>query len=521
MKSLDLRLLLSRSSSRTLVHVSFVAAFVWAALVIANAILLASIIVGIIGNEQGIPEKIFALACLWIFRSVFQSRFEYWCSVKASAIKEQMRSEITSDISAFTQTSPTKLSTLLIKGLNSLDIYLGRFIPQTFFSMVLPLLVIVTIALIDPLSAVIAVVTLPLIPFFGALIGKFTADSVDKKWQSLGTLSNYFEDSLRGFVTLKIFGRSKNQSQRIQKMGDDYTSETMKVLRISFLSAFALELCATISVALIAVVVGLRLVDDTIAFKSALTVLILAPEVYFPLRNAAALFHASADGAQAVKEIDALKKRELIHDSGEIAVGKDFLGWQEWNCEISEFVRARLSPAALLRGDTLFIVGESGSGKSTFALKVINSLLESTINPVIGYIPQIPHLASGNIREQFVLLKKNAEDASIIEILREVGLHMADLSDGLETLIGGAGENTSALSGGQIRKIAVARALFHAPDFIIADEPTADLDAESARLVMSALRKRSSEGCISLFITHDLSQVEDQEKILQMMRVDG
>jgi ABC-type transport system involved in cytochrome bd biosynthesis fused ATPase/permease subunit len=503
------------------VHVSFIAAFAWAALVIANAMLLASIIVGIIGNEQGIPEKIFALACLWIFRSVFQSRFEYWCSVKASAIKEQMRSEITSDISAFTQTSPTKLSTLLIKGLNSLDIYLGRFIPQTFFSMVLPLLVIVTIALIDPLSAVIAVVTLPLIPFFGALIGKFTADSVDKKWQSLGTLSNYFEDSLRGFVTLKIFGRSKNQSQRIQKMGDDYTSETMKVLRVSFLSAFALELCATISVALIAVVVGLRLVDDTIAFKSALTVLILAPEVYFPLRNAAALFHASADGAQAVKEIDALKKRELIHDSGEIKMGKDFLGWQEWNCEISEFVRVRLSPAALLRGDTLFIVGESGSGKSTFALKVINSLLESTINPVIGYIPQIPHLASGNIREQFVLLKKNAEDASIIEILREVGLHMADLSDGLETLIGGAGENTSALSGGQIRKIAVARALFQAPDFIIADEPTADLDAESARLVMSALRKRSSEGCISLFITHDLSQVEDQEKILQMMRVDG
>ena len=520
MKSLDLRLLLSRSSSRTLVYVSFFAAFVWAAIVIANAVLLAAIIVGIIDNQQGMPKKIFALACLWIFRSVFQSRFEYWCSVKASAIKMEMRNEITGEISAFTQTSPTKLSTLLIKGLNSLDVYLGRFIPQTFFSMVLPLLVIVTIAVFDPLSAVITVVTLPLIPFFGALIGKFTADSVNKKWQSLGTLSNYFEDSLRGFVTLKVFGRSKNQSERILKMGDDYTSETMKVLRISFLSAFALELCATISVALIAVVVGLRLVDDTIAFKSALTVLILAPEVYFPLRNAAALFHASADGAQAVKEIDALKKRELIHNSGEIKVGKDFLGWQEWNCEISEFVRARLSPAELHRGDTLFIVGESGSGKSTFALKVINSLLESSINPTIGYIPQIPHLASGNIRDQFVLLKKNADDAVIIQMLREVGLHMTDLSDGLETLIGGAGENSSDLSGGQIRKIAVARALFQRPDFIIADEPTADLDTESARLVMLALRKRSAEGAITLFITHDLSLVQNQEKTLQMMRVD-
>jgi ABC-type transport system involved in cytochrome bd biosynthesis fused ATPase/permease subunit len=371
------------------VYISFFAAFVWAAIVITNAILLATIIVGIIEDQAGIPEKIFALACLWIFRSVFQSRFEYWCSVKASAIKEEMRNEITSDISAFNQTSPTKLSTLLIKGLNSLDIYLGRFIPQTFFSMVLPLLVIVTIAVFDPLSAVIAVLTLPLIPFFGALIGKFTADSVNKKWQSLGTLSNYFEDSLRGFVTLKIFGRSKNQSQRIQKMGDDYTSETMKVLRISFLSAFALELCATISVALIAVVVGLRLVDDTIAFKSALTVLILAPEVYFPLRNAAALFHASADGAEAVQEIDVIKKREPIHESGEIEVSADFIRWQDWNCEISEHVRAHLSPAQISRGNLLFIVGESGSGKSTFALRVINSLLESSLNPSIGYIPQI------------------------------------------------------------------------------------------------------------------------------------
>jgi ABC-type transport system involved in cytochrome bd biosynthesis fused ATPase/permease subunit len=177
------------------VYVSFIAAFVWAIVVIANAVLLATIIVGVITNQQGIPTKIFALGVLWIFRSIFQSRFEYWCSVKASAIKAEIRSEVTSDISTFSNTSPTKLSTLLIKGLNSLDIYLGRFIPQTFFSMVLPLMIIISVALLDPLSAAIAVITLPLIPFFGALIGRYTADSVSKKWQSLGTLSNYFEDS--------------------------------------------------------------------------------------------------------------------------------------------------------------------------------------------------------------------------------------------------------------------------------------------------------------------------------------
>jgi ABC-type transport system involved in cytochrome bd biosynthesis fused ATPase/permease subunit len=165
-------------------------------------------------------------------------------------------------------------------------------------------------------------------------------------------------------------------------------------------------------------------------------------------------------------------------------------------------------------------VGESGSGKSTFALNVINSLLESSHKPLIGYVPQIPHLAPGNIREQFLLLRSDVEDSTIISTLREVGLHMPDLSDGLDTSIGGAGENTSELSGGQIRKIAVARALFLNPNFIIADEPTADLDSESADLVMRALRKRSTEGAIALFITHDLSQVDAHERTLVMARID-
>ena len=292
-----------------------------------------------------------------------------------------------------------------------------------------------------------------------------------------------------------------------------------QVLRISFLSAFALELCATISVALIAVAVGLRLVDDTIAFKSALTVLILAPEIYFPLRNAAALFHASADGAAAVKEIAALKKIEIFDNSAEIEIGAHFIRWQEWNCNISENVHARLSPAELRSGQPLFIIGESGSGKSTFALKIVKSLLESHNNLSIGYVPQFPHLAPGNIREQFRLLDRSAKDGTIIAALREVGLHMTDLSNGLETLIGGAGENSSELSGGQIRKIAVARALFKDPDFVVADEPTADLDTESSRLVMNALRDRCNKGAVALFITHDLSQVDDHDLTLQMKRI--
>ena len=137
---------------------------------------------------------------------------------------------------------PSVITTLLVKGLNSLDIYLGRFLPQLFFAMVVPVGVIITILILDPLSALIAVLTLPLIPVFGALIGRYTSDSVAKKWKTLGSLSSYFEDSLRGFITLKVFGRHETQSSRIEEMGDKYTRETMKVLSISFLSALALEL---------------------------------------------------------------------------------------------------------------------------------------------------------------------------------------------------------------------------------------------------------------------------------------
>jgi ABC-type transport system involved in cytochrome bd biosynthesis fused ATPase/permease subunit len=171
-------------------------------------------------------------------------------------------------------------------------------------------------------------------------------------------------------------------------------------------------------------------------------------------------------------------------------------------------------------GDALFIIGESGTGKSTFAVHVINLLLESTHKSSIGYVPQIPHLAPGNIREQFLLLSHDASDGEIISALREVGLHMADLQDGLNTSIGGAGENSNQISGGQIRKIAIARALFKNPSFIISDEPTADLDAESANLVMLALRKRSAEGALSILITHDLSQVKSEDITLRMTRVD-
>lgn len=526
MKSTNLRLLLQRGGSRRLFFVSVIGASIWSAIIVVSALVLARVIVAVINLDSSAISLISLLAGLWAFRAIFQSGFEFWCSRQAVAVKQEIRSEVTSALATYAHVPPSIISTLLVKGLNSLDIYLGRFLPQLLFASITPFVVIATLFFLDPLSGFIAVFTLPLIPIFGALIGKYTAETVSKKWRTLGSLSAYFEDSLRGFVTLKIFGRHKSQGQRIEEMGERYTQETMKVLKISFLSALALELCATISVALIAVSVGLRLVDSKMGFTTSLAVLILAPEVYFPLRNAASLFHASADGTEALEQLTNLQV-----DQNQIPVQQDVnfslvdsISWNQWGLHITGRSPCSIAAKTINSGELHFIVGESGIGKSTFALNLLgihndagvivrtngqahalDGSMKSSWFKSIGWVPQQPQLAHGSLRQQFQLITPTIDDAAIIKMLARCGLEVTDLPDGLETQLGAVGESSNAASGGQIRKIAVARALISRPQVLIADEPTADLDSESADKVMKTLRGYATSGAVVICITHDVS----------------
>ena len=477
---IDLRLLL-KGSSRYLFLASIFASLIWSAFLITNAWLIADLIIKVIDVKSIYPE-IYILISLWIFRSIFLAGFENWTLNQAINAKESFRSEVTKNSFGMRHFSPAAMSNLLIKGLNSIDTYYGRFIPQLIFSVTIPTTLILVFITKDLLSAIVAILTLPIIPFFGALIGKYTNDEVGKKWQTLGTLSSYFEDSLKGFATLKIFGRTKNQAGRIQSMGERYSQETMKVLRISFLSSLALELAATISVAVIAVEIGLRLVAGNIEFKSALMILILAPEIYFPLRNAAALFHASADGTEALNKL-----QEIPQPS------------------------ASLSNNAKYPEGLQFWVGPSGAGKTTAALNLINSLDKSGI----GWVPQHPKLAQGSIRKQFELIAPGISDLEISHYLDLVALNVSDLPIGLDSVLESGSELMSAASGGQIRKVAIARALVHKPKLLIADEPTADLDKESAAKVMQTLRSLKSSVII---ISHDTDLIRPDDRIVRIQQ---
>ena len=535
MKSSDLRLLLSRGGSRRVLFVAIAAALLWSAAIVVSALILSSLITDIINGERSVPTLLIYLACAWGFRAIFQSTFEFWCSRQAVRIKQELRSEVTGSLDVYSNIPASHMSVLLVKGLNSLDIYLGRFVPQMFFASITPVIVITTILILDPLSGFIAIVTLPLIPIFGALIGKYTADSVAKKWQTLGSLSKYFEDSLRGFVTLKIFGRHSSQSVRIKEMGDRYTDETMKVLKISFLSALALELCATISVALIAVSIGIRLVDDQISFGHALAVLILAPEVYFPLRNAASLFHASVDGTQALAELSAIRNMaekkvdQVQHDFSSLSE----LAWEKWSLNVPRRINSTIDAGQLNGGDIHFIVGESGIGKTSFAMNLLgvgktakvyadaielSPAYQESWFKVIGWIPQNPALASGTVRKQFTLVDSSLRDEVITTLLKKCGLPLSDLPQGLDTPLANASEGGSAASGGQIRKIAIARALAANPRVIIADEPTADLDQESSNQVLATLREYAANGAIVICVSHDLSLLEKGDSTSTFVR---
>ena len=411
---------------------------------------------------------------------------------------------------------------MLTDGLEQVDAYVARYIPQILYAIMIPL--IMGIAIVDtlPIIGIILIITVPLIPFFMILIGK-QADRLNKEqWERMSFLSGHFLDVLQGITTLKLFGRAKDQIQVIGRLSEEFKDSTLRVLRVAFLSALVLELVSTISTALIAVYLGLTLLDGEIPFFPAFFILLLAPEFYTPFRQLGAAFHTGMAGKTSI-----LKYEEFMNRQPSLPIGgqsqlkgkvqaieiKDLT----FTYEDSENGVQHISLEAK-RNSPIMLVGESGAGKSTIA-HIIGGFLSAPKGTVsidgldlcdidiewwrqqITYVSQHPHIMKGTLRD-VLSFGMNVSDEEIIEACKEVQLlDVIDRQqDGLDTVIG---EGGLGLSGGERQRVALVRAFLRKGQVLILDEVTAHLDVKTEAIISSAI-KRLMDNKIVIIIGHRL-----------------
>ena len=411
---------------------------------------------------------------------------------------------------------------MLTDGLEQVDAYVARYIPQILYAIMIPL--IMGIAIVDtlPIIGIILIVTVPLIPFFMILIGK-QADRLNKEqWERMSFLSGHFLDVLQGITTLKLFGRAKDQIKVIGRLSEEFKDSTLRVLRVAFLSALVLELVSTISTALIAVYLGLTLLDGEIPFFSAFFILLLAPEFYTPFRQLGAAFHTGMAGKTSI-----LKYEEFMNRQPSLPVGgqsklqgpiqaieiKDLT----FTYEDSENGVQHISLVAK-RNSPIMLVGESGAGKSTIA-HIIGGFLTAPKGAVtidgldvcdididwwrqqITYVSQHPHIMKGTLRD-VLSFGMNVSDEEIIAACKEVQLLdvINRQQEGLDTVIG---EGGLGLSGGERQRVALARAFLRKGQVLILDEVTAHLDVKTEAIISSAIQ-RLMENKIVIIIGHRL-----------------
>ncbi|MFE6983866.1 thiol reductant ABC exporter subunit CydD [Streptomyces griseus] len=527
MKPIDPRLLHHARATRLFLAAVVALGLVGALLVIAQAMLIAEIVVG--GFEDGLTvtalrTPLLLLAAVALGRALVAWLTELAAHRASAAVKSELRGRLLERAALL---GPDWLSgqrtgslvALATRGIDALDDYFARYLPQLGLAVVVPVAVLARIVTEDWVSAAIIVVTLPLIPLFMILIGWATQSRMDRQWQLLSRLSGHFLDVVAGLPTLKVFGRAKAQAASIRTITSDYRRATLRTLRIAFLSSFALELLATLSVALVAVTIGMRLVHGELDLYTGLVVLILAPEAYLPIRQVGAQYHAAAEGLSAAEEIFAVLETEPRAPGAEDV--PDTLRLELAAVTVRHEGRAEPSlDAASLTvepGETVALVGPSGVGKSTLLNVVLGFAVPdegrvrvggrdlAELDPDrwrsrIAWVPQRPHLFADTIAENVRLARPDADDEAVLAALRDAGAYdfVAALPDGMGTALG---EDGAGLSAGQRQRLALARAFLADRPVLLLDEPTASLDGESEAGIVDAVR-RLATGRTVLLVVH-------------------
>ncbi|MDH6119546.1 ATP-binding cassette subfamily C protein CydCD [Kitasatospora sp. GAS204A] len=526
MRPVDPRLLAQARTTRAFLAGSVLLGALGAVLVLAQATLIAEIVVRCFQRGQGLAAlgtPLVLLAATAVGRALVAWLTELTAHRSVARVKSQLRRRLLEHATALgpgylAGRRTGELTTLATRGVDALDDYFARYLPQLALAVVVPAVLLARIIGADWESAAIIAGTLPLIPLFMVLIGWATKDRMDRQWRSLARLSHHFLDVVAGLPTLKVFNRAKAQAEAVKRITDEYRRATLRTLRIAFVSSFALELLSTISVALVAVSIGFRLVDGSLGLETGLLVLILAPEVYFPLRQVGALYHASAEGLAAAEEVFAVLETPLpaigtvpapVLAGATVTVGP-----------LTVTHPGRTAPAlrgaalVLPPGSTTAVTGPSGAGKSTLLAVLLGfvrpdagsvtvtaadgrsydlaELAPESWRSQLAWVPQHPQLFAGTVTSNVRLARPEASDAEVSAAL--AAAHALDfvrrLPLGLETVLG---EDGAGLSAGQRQRLALARALLTDRPLVLLDEPTANLDAQSEAAIVEAVRALAAD----------------------------
>jgi len=436
--------------------------------------------------------------------------------------------------------STAELTELATEGMDALDGYFAAYLPQLALAVIVPLAVVVRIALADPVSAAVIALTLPLIPVFGALIGRTAGEAARRRWLALARLAHHFGDVVAGLPTLKVFGRATAQRASIGRVTGEYRRATMGTLRLAFLSSAVLELIATMSVALVATEIGLRLVYGHLDLRTGLLALVLAPEAYLPLRRAGAQFHASANGLAAAGDAVTVIDTPVPAAGSRPAPVPEMIRVDD--LRVSHPGRPRPAPdgisLTLAPGEITVVAGPSGSGKSTlidvllgFAQPSAGRVLVigpdgeedlTAIDPAawrsgIAWAGQDPVLFPGTVASNIRVGWPRAPAGAV-----EAARHAAALD---EIPLGQrVGEGGAGLSSGQRRRVALARALLPGPGerpVLLLDEPTAGLDSGTETRVIATLRREAAAGRLVLVASHRPAVLAAADHVIQIGQSSG
>lgn len=538
MKPLDPRLLRYASAARVFLGLGAVLGLAQTVATVAVAWFTTTAVVQVVeGSTSGLSTALLGLGVSVAARSLVAWALEVTAARAAAQVKSQLRSRVVRAVADrgrawVDRHSSARVATLVGPGLDALDEYFARYLPQLVLTALATPLLIVVMALNDWLSALIVVLTLPLIPVFMVLIGWTTRAAQNRQWDRLTHLASSFADAVGGASTLKAFGRERRQVERIGRLTDDYRVETIKVLRVSFLSGFVLELAASLSVALVAVSIGIRLVEGSMGLTAGLFVLLLTPEAYLPLRQVGANYHAAADGVAAAEDVFELLDDQpgdvapratgptgptgptvstTVADRAEPRVETDALVVDRVSVSRGGAVRLAETSFVAETGRVTAVVGPSGAGKSTLLDAVLGlepcggrvvwrSSGRAPARHEIAWSGQSPKLSSGTVAENVAL--GDAAEPDTEAVVRALDLAgAAGLDPALVLGAGGQG-----VSGGQAQRVSVARALYRldrvGARLLLVDEPSSALDRVTEARVVEGLRRIAASGVAVVVVTH-------------------